>query len=284
MRLLSLRVILVGTDLTPASDAAVRTGLSLTRGSGARLHVLHVQSGGDAASTEQVERAVRAAGGTAGEAHVDVVAGAAAPTLASLADELHASVVVVGRRSNAAISHAQGGTAYDVITRTRVPILAVTTALRLPIRTAVVAVDASQTARGALHVALSWASALRDRNASARPMLTALHVTSNAAASGSAVETRTLRHELEVLTRNAGTWADVDMSAQTIEHTDAATAIQDFIRDKRPDLVILGTRAREDEVSRLGSVAAAVTSAADVPVLLVPPAVWRTHANDIDYW
>ena len=101
-------------------------------------------------------------------------------SIGSIADKLDADVVILGRgRTNAAVMHDRpiGGTAYAVMSRSRAPCLAISEPLNLPIRNALVAIDRSDSARGALLVALSWVSALRGgRPGEEYPTLTALYV------------------------------------------------------------------------------------------------------------
>jgi nucleotide-binding universal stress UspA family protein len=84
-----------------------------------------------------------------------------------------------------------------------------------------------------------------------------------------------LEAELDRVRRDAGSWAGVAVAGVTIRSDDIASAIADRARDERADLIVLGTRGLGlDAVGRLGSVSEAVTRRVDVPVLLVPPAVW----------
>ena len=59
-----------------------------------------------------------------------------------------------------------------------------------------------------------------------------------------------------------------------------AKGIVHSVSDSAPDLIVMGTRGLGlDAVGRLGSIAASVIKAVDVPVLLIPPAVWEEHAR-----
>jgi nucleotide-binding universal stress UspA family protein len=150
-----------------------------------------------------------------------------------------------------------------------------------------VAIDASEAARGALLVALSWASALRSSKAKEPDTtLTALHVESGETLSAAdAHMKRTIDHELDVLRRSAGSWAGVSVEGATETNADPVKAITKYATDHEADLVVLGTRGLSaDRALRLGSVSAAVTRQLREPVLLVPPSVWRDFARDIDYF
>ncbi|MEO8337741.1 MAG: universal stress protein, partial [bacterium] len=140
--------------------------------------------------------------------------------------------------------------------------------------------------RGSLLVALSWSSALRKRTPTgAGATLIALHVDTGADPAGaSARMERSVEHDVELLQRNAAAWAGVTVEGITVTHPDPVTAISQYAVDSHAELVILGTRAsREHGESIWGSLSAAVTAQVSIPVLLVPPAVWRDHAHDIDY-
>jgi nucleotide-binding universal stress UspA family protein len=299
MRLLELRTILVASDLTPASDVATRAALDLGRASGAALHVVHVPPDGTdlgadgehrARCLSELDVALRRIGAGEHEFAMHLATGEAPPAIAGVADELDADVVILGRRrTDGAAGHDRplGGTAYAVMSRSRTPCLAIAEPLELPIRKAVVAIDRSATARGTLLVALSWVSALRSgAPGGEHPTLTALHVDSGESdrEAAHAVDEKTIEHELDVLRRNADAWAGVTVVGDTVQGRDPAPLIASYARDRGSQLVVLGTRAPEHRETGLGSVSTSVTARTSIPVLLVPPAVWRDHAKDIDYF
>jgi nucleotide-binding universal stress UspA family protein len=142
----------------------------------------------------------------------------------------------------------------------------------------VVPIDLSDTARGALLVALSWASALRARDGS-DITLTALHVMAGPLR-GSAPTPRTIEQELAAVRDAARSWAGVTVGGETIVEPNIAQGIARYIADHAGDLVVIGTRGLGlDAVGRLGSVAASVACQLEVPALLVPPAVWMAHGG-----
>jgi nucleotide-binding universal stress UspA family protein len=150
-----------------------------------------------------------------------------------------------------------------------------------------VPLDLSDTSRGALAVALSWASALRGSGrvgASTRngPVaLTALVVKTRGADAGRGDAQETLEQELHRLRAEAGSWAKVEISAAVRSSSDVVTTIADHAREEQSDLVVLGTRGLgAGAVGRLGSVSLGVTQAVTTPILLVPPAVWAAHAAE----
>ena len=297
MRLLRLKTVLAATDLEPSSDPAVESAMRLADAAGAELHIAYVspasaRSGDPGASSEAAPAMLgfRERLGLTGSKHrVHVRSGDTAPTLSQIVDEIGADVIVVGhhpRRGAGKSKDSLGSTAYEVIKRTLAPCLVISRSLQVPIRRALVAVDTSETARGALLVALSWSSALRDsRPDSPGTTLTALHVeTGRPLSTTDAQRKRDADHELDVLKRGAGSWAGVSVQSATETSDDPIDAIVRFANDQKAELVVLGTRGlSEKKNSELGSVSSAVTNQLSLPVLLVPPAVWRNHAHDIDY-
>ena len=298
MRLLTLRTILVASDLTPISDVATRTAVDLSRASGAALHVVHVATAdaeplADDRRAEylaELDMALRRIGARGGDYAMHITTGEAPSSIARIADKLDADVVILGRRRmDGAVmpDRPLGGTAYAVMSRSLAPCLAITEPLELPIRKALVAIDRSAAARGALLVALSWVSAVRaGALGGENPTLTALYVDPGESDSeaANAVDQKTIEHELSVLRRGAEAWAGVTVVGETVEGRDPAPLIASYARDHGSELVVLGTRAPEHREAGLGSVSASVTARLSIPVLLVPPAVWRDHAKDIDYF
>jgi len=294
MRPLALGTILVATDLDPA-DEALRTGRRLAQGSGATLHVVHVDeppsSSGTrarlaAAPADALDRAIEHAGIPRGEVRLHHVPGHPAEGICAIAELVAADVIILGPpRPQAAGTNAPplGGTAMAVVLGTDAPCLVAARPLPVPLERVIVPVDLSDTSRGALLVGLSWASALRAGSFDAPgTALTVLHVRHEDQALAADAEAA-LAREVDRLRRDAGSWAGVRIEATTRPARDgAARSIDAVARELRADLVVLGTRGLgADEERRLGSVAAAVIELTPAPMLLVPPAVWRAHAADL---
>ena len=298
MNLLRLKVVLAAFEYDDASEAVLRVGRQLAEAAGAALHVVHVTAsmvGREAErGTPDPERleAVRAAIARAGfpaATPVNIVDGDPAHAIRSTADQIRADVIVLGPHRERAHAGARplGSTALAVATSSWAPCLIVGHQLSLPIRRVLVPVDLSDTARGALMTGLSWASALRggDRgNGSATSggvTLTALLVNQlPEPGSDAAAQSARLERELTHVRGRAGTWAGVAIQSAVVDASDVAEAIADFARQHGPDLVVLGTRGLGlDKVGRLGSVSLAVAKRLDLPVLLVPPAVWGELAK-----
>lgn len=290
MRLLRLRTCLVATDLDVSSDAALDSAARLSAATGAALHVVHVVSQSDdtlvrtgrsVLREQDVRRALDRAGVPSGDPRLHIIPGDARTTIGPLAGALSADVIVMGRRRAASPGKgaAVGGTATAVIRNTVSPCLVVSTPLQLPIDRVLIAVDGSEASRGALVVAVSWASALRSR-AGAAPTVTAVHV--DAGASARSPAQAIVDRELDALRRDAGDWAGVNVTGVTLDHADPVAAITRYVTELDPGLVVLGTRALGRPTHpALGSVASAVTRDLSTPVLLVPPSVWEAYARDL---
>jgi nucleotide-binding universal stress UspA family protein len=285
MRLLRLKTVLAATDLDSESLPALRTARELADASGSVLHVVHASD--SPTVLETVGAMARRAGMAPSVASIHIVAGPPAHAITLLADEIQAGVIVMGphrARQDVKRSRALGSTALSLVTNASVPCLVVARPLRLPLERVVVAIDLSDTARGALVVGLSWASALRahDRDVNQTTTLTALHVFATARpGEGEPAQTFPLEKELQRLRDDAGAWAGVDFEAATTSNADAATGIARYANEHRADLLVLGTRGLgQDAVGRLGSVSLAAMQRAEMPTLLVPPAVWMAYARE----
>jgi nucleotide-binding universal stress UspA family protein len=296
MRLLTLHTVLAATDLTETSDPALGTAGRLAAAAGATLHVTHVATpsaeiiarpGRRSEYIRDVYTAMRRAGLATGEQQVHVVTGDPPAAISSLADRIGANVIVMGRHREGTQllpGRPVGSAAYALITHSVIPCLVIRQPLALPLQRTLVAIDRSESAPGAMLVALSWTSALRSRLSGAgEPTLTALHVNTAAGALGDDPRTsEAMDHELDALRRSAGGWAGVTVQGVTLAGEDAVKTIAHYAMDCHAELVVLGTRGLSGESnSELGSISAAVTRQLDVPVLLVPPAVWRDYAQDL---
>jgi nucleotide-binding universal stress UspA family protein len=297
MRPLALSTVLAATDLRPESDVALETAQRLARAAGAVLHVVHVEdpasspasarSSAESAAT-RVGNALRRAGIRKSDAKVHVVPGPPADSIRAIAQVIRADVIVVGphrETGRATGSPRLGGTARAIVAGATAPCLAVVSPLKIPLERVLVPIDLSDGARGALLVALSWASALRKSMAPERSTaLTALHVAGERH-EGQPERTTVLEEELARLRRDAGSWAGVDIEGTTIvAWPSTADAIAEYGADRRADLIVIGTRGlAPEEATRLGSVSGAVVECSPVAVLLVPPSVWMAHVrNDVE--
>jgi nucleotide-binding universal stress UspA family protein len=277
MRLLKLGTVLVASDLEATSDVALSSGHALARIAGASLTLLHVGPTGNGPDDNALAAALLRAAVREGDLSVERAAGAPVPAIHTVAHRVAADVIVMGphrHRGRGTDAAPLGSTGYGVVAGAKVPCLVLAEPLRLPLRRVLVPIDLSETARGALMVALTWASALRSRDFA---RLTVLHVEDDRRAREDADSADRIQGELDLLSLYGGTWAGVSVEAVTASGADVAHAIADHATDH--DLIVLGTRGLGlDEAGGLGSVAAALLDRIDVPMLLVPPAVWRAYS------
>jgi nucleotide-binding universal stress UspA family protein len=289
MRFLVLKNILVAVDLEDTVHPAVLTAARLASAAGASLHVAYVATSADGDPDEAVQARARAelsailvrADVRANDATLHVLSGDPAFALRSLGDRVRADVIVLGpHRERPGAARPFGGTALAIVTNAWSPCLVASTPLLLPLSHVLVPVDLSDTARGALMVGLSWASALRGpgqrTGERSEARLTALHVQ----AASPATPSPFVERELAFVREAGGSWAGVSVHGDTVLNANVTGGIADFVAARRPDLVVLGTRGLGlDPIGRLGSVAASVAQSIDVPTLLVPPAVWMANAS-----
>src|SRR6476619_666984 len=172
MKLLQMKVVLAAIDYDDASRAVLDAARRLAEAGGADLHAVPVDA---------PRSATRSAAGRAADASVNpgvallerakvridpgkihVIAGEPAAVMRDLADRFEADLIVLGPHREGPTAEGQlGGTALAIATTSAAPCLIVRRGFELPLRRVLVPVDLSDTARGALVVALSWSSALR---------------------------------------------------------------------------------------------------------------------------
>jgi nucleotide-binding universal stress UspA family protein len=110
--------------------------------------------------------------------------------------------------------------------------------------------------------------------------LTALRIASPGGPPGSAKDGSALAEELDRLRSEAGAWAGIAVESVTVQAASIAESIDDFASKHKADLIVMGTQGLgQGPEPRLGSVADAMVRRTNIPVLLVPPAVWRMHSG-----
>jgi len=273
MRLLTLRSVLVATDLDEASPFALRTAARLAALAEASLHLVHVADepvpGGESRLRELFEQIAPDAPGLAS---AGVVRGVPADAIVGRAARVDADVVILGpHRRGTGRTGELGSTAASVVRTAPCPCLVTATELRLPLERVIAAVDLSEAAGGMLSVALSWASALRPRGGKA--WLTALHVTP---APGEDT-VRRVRDEVERARARALGASFVEIHERLGSGADPAGEILRHAASDSADLLVVGTRGADPPSPGLGSVSAAVARATPCPLLLVPPAAWMAQ-------
>ncbi|HET9986231.1 MAG TPA: universal stress protein [Longimicrobiales bacterium] len=284
MRPLALRTVLVATDLTDAVLPGLRTAAELARLTGAAVHVVHAAAGPAAEAERALAEQLRAAGcGPDVLEEVRMPSGPADQAIVREARRIGADAIVLGpHRPNR--PPGLGSTAYRVVIAADVPCLVLPVELPLPLDRVLVPIDAAGAARGALAVALTWASALRRRPTPGSPeptRLVALHVAPAAHEADGEGDTAALEREVALVRDRVAGFAGVEVQ-QALEFGDdpAASILQRAAAD-RSDLIVLGTHGHPAGTEHgLGSVSSAVVQRATTPVLLVSPAVWRELAAE----
>lgn len=280
MRPLTLHDVLLATDMSENNLAALRTGMELARLAGADLCVVHAAETG-ADRTQALEEHVRAAD-PASDVLPEMInrIGRADRVIAEVARQLDADVIVLGPHRPER-SQSPQGTAYRVAATAERPCLVLPSAMRLPLGRVLAPIDASSAARGALAVALTWASALRRRTPRGSPDRTTLAVQYVETPSADANAARVaMDGAFAAIGEDVVNAAGVALERITDAHADEATAILERAAADGVDLIVLGTRAENGSRAELGSVSAAVVRAARYPVLLVPPRVWQQQGGD----
>jgi nucleotide-binding universal stress UspA family protein len=268
MRLLTLRTVLVATDLDESCVPVLHTAARLALLAGASLHLLHVAAAQEEEGEDRLRAYFRRATSAGVEpASVRAAFGYPAAVIVEHAGRLGADVIVVGPHRRRAIAGPLGSTAASVVRAARCPCLVASTELRLPLERVLVALDIADPASGALAAALTWASALRPRSGQAS--LTVLHVSQDPGTNGTH---RLLQQEIDRTMEGAYDAARVSIGARVLPGTDPAAVILREVASSAVNLLVMGTRTTAGRSSELGSVSAAVARAASCPLLLVPPA------------
>jgi len=280
MQLLTLKSVLVAIDLDDSSRAAWSSARDLAAAAGAELHALHVSASNVQAAF--IEGELERIGVSPSDAALHLSSGDPAHEIRITADKLGVDVIVLGPhrpRQDPTRSSGLGSTALAVVTNAAVPCLVSAVPLKLPLARVVAAVDLTDVAQGTLLVALSWTSALRARDAEAA-VLTALHVIDARSPVQDENRARAIDDALAPVRQAAGGWAGVSLRSETVRAESPAAGITSHAKSHAADLVTLGTHGLGVEpIGRLGSVSAEVIRQTEVPVLLVPPAMWKHGAT-----
>lgn len=270
MRLLTLKSVLVATDLDESSASALRTAARLATLAEAGLHLVHVADrpalGDEARLRELFEKAAPDAPRLES---AQVVYGTPAQAILDRAAAVDADVVILGpHRRGTGQAGELGSTAASLVRTAPCPCLVTATELRLPLERVIAAIDLSEASSGVLSVALTWASALRPRDEKA--WLAALHVTP---APGEDAVQR-VREEVQRARARAQGASFVEIDERMGPGSEPAEEILRRAASDSADLLVVGTRGADQPASGLGSVSAAVARATPCPLLLVPPATW----------
>ena len=275
MSALGIRTIIVGTDLTVALLPALEVAARLAQLAGAKLHVVHTTE--KAIDESLLAEHLRSAG-LDGDASIEtrIMVGPPGALITQEAARLQADVIILGphRPDRSGL----GSTAYRVMHGTQVPCLVVPGTLTLPLHNVLVPLDISAPSRGALAVAITWASALRRRKAADATTLSALHVTSGEGAED-VDAAAAVRDEVRRVRRHFGEFTGVVIRSVHETGSPAATILERAQRE-HADMIVMGTRGQRPQDASLGSVSLEVVTHAETPVLLVPPGVWKHMDED----
>jgi len=275
MRPLSLKTILVATDAVDDDVLpALRSAAELARLADARLYVIHATERSDETEARVLDQLNRA--GIAPDAPTEIIVEPGPPgaIVGQEARRLGADVVFLGphRRERGDLA---GSTADRVVHIAAVPCLILPVQLPLPLDRVLAPVDSSDGARGALAVAMTWASALRPRGKQAE--LAVLHVTPRDA-TDSALQAA-LDREVDLVRDQLAGAARLQIRTIADQSDTAADTILKRARTESTDLIVIGTRRTSlSTAAMLGSVSSGVVRRARCPVLLVPPEVWTAES------
>ena len=273
MKPLVLRKILFATDLGADTLPAMRTARRLAELWDAALDVVYAKDGAphDADLDDRIREWVEQTGGPI---DVQVLSGPAGALITQEAARTQADVIVLGRHRNRAGN--PGSTADRVVRTAHVPCLILSQEMTLPLESVLVPVDVSEAARGELHVALTWASALRARGTRGSKSATrahALYVRPDGSDDQGENARSLLRAEITAIRDRLADIAGIAID-EHVASGDIAPVILEQAEAKNADLIVLATRGTRIADDPLGSVSSAVVKVATRPVLLVPPEIW----------
>lgn len=270
--MIDVRSVLAATDLSVDDDPVVRSAATLARAFNAALHVIHVGPPWDdrerprltAELHEQLQRTLGSEADAAGAVLFDrpfhgILVHAAA---------VHADLIVMGsHRGTERSARWVGTTAERVVRSADVPCLVVNRPLTLPVRHVGVPVDFSPEARGGAFLAGAWAPNLHAPGSSLR--LSLIHV----ALPGRTDTAIHLASEVDQVTARA---PHTDVHGVSVDDTDVVRAVVDWTEREAPDLLVLPAETHRG-LRRVwtGNPSTDMAVRVDVPVLLIPPALWR---------
>lgn len=281
-----IQSILVASDLSGNAPEVLRAAGALASLTGAELHVIRAveQAGTEGAAQDprdvKAERPLLDAARSAVPHMVEVTsarvaAGRSHEVILQRADEIHADLVVIGPHRGRPERQELGTTADHLVRTSAVPCLIVHGQLSLPLRRVLVPSDVSDAARGALDLALIWAAALRMPSGTGEQ--TRVHVLQVGPEAAAAAAGALADHVTAAGDRTkCATLLEVEH--EIVQGGNAADEILRQAGDRRVDLLVLGTHGESaGDRGRVGSVSSAVARRARCPVLLVPPALWKTR-------
>jgi universal stress protein E len=280
--------ILVGSDLSRASDRLVRQAAEIATRGKAELHVLSVYppptAGFDAragqipsAVMDEVKEALpaqlrRILGRSAAPASGEVRFGRPAEAMLARAAEVRADVIVIGaHRGTDVQAHFLGTTADEVLRHAAVPCLRLRDSLSLPLRRVGVAADLSAIDGPALRTALNWLQWLGGTSAEQRICLAHVDRHGSGERERTEIETR-LRQTIATVAEDLPTPPPIEPDGVVVlRNADVPGVLLRWADRNNLDMLVTGTRGRSGlRQGRIGSVSSALALRARFPVLLVP--------------
>lgn len=308
----SIKSILVASDLGASSEPVLHAAAVLAEQTGAQLHVIHAcelpvlvygtaAAGGSAVQQriqrdlekleQQIRRAVPASLRVASH---EVHFGRPARTILQRAQRVEADLIVLGPHRRRPVGDLfLGSTADHVIRAAAVPCLIVRGNLSLPLRRLLAPVDLSDPARGALDLALGWATELGGSRENAHMPaveVQVLHVIPRIFGTESfpfdrAVVAPELDREVQGSVMRTGAATHVEVCEKIVWGDLPAEEILAAAEEEHPDLIVMATHGHGAFLRALiGSVASQVTRRASCSVLLVPPTGWAAEEPTLEAW
>lgn len=282
--------IVVGSDLSAASDRIIRDAAGIARSGRAELHVVSAYAIPNAAIRDgpspelprevldEVERALpaqlRRIIPDDWPASAEVRFGPAAEVILQRAREVDAGLIVLGpHRGRDVHAHFLGTTADEVLRRSEVPCLALRGALTLPICRIGVATDFSETGNRAVHCALSWAHWLgvSTTEPERRTRYYIVHVLPSNAEERLPELQRQLDDTLQQARGEDEGAFELEERSDLILANDIAAALTRWAANCELDLLVIGTHGQSGfQRPVLGSISATLARSSPCPILLVP--------------
>ena len=278
--------ILVATDFSPRSDRALRRGILLARQNATELLLTHVVDDDQpqrlidverreaAALLDELASTVRESDGIECQSHVAI--GDAFEGIVRMAEETGVDLLVLGPHRRQVLRDVFIGTTAERVLRTsRIPVLLANGVPARPYRKVLIATDLSNYAYAAADTAKQLGLlatvdiiALHVIDSIESGPITRAAMTIKEVDDQAAKLTQRLTDELAAFARKL----DIVAGLRVVRPSEESTpmAINNYAKETKADLIVVGTRARSGfEKWLLGSVAEGVLGHAEVDVLAV---------------
>jgi nucleotide-binding universal stress UspA family protein len=309
-----IRTILIGTSLTEPSDLVVRAGLTLARGLGARIHLVHAWTpatffGGpfipdlpmdgvleaeQEALRRQMDAQIRRVGIQPEEiAGLHLEPAPAHRAIVEIAENAGADLIVVGSSESPRMSRVFGSTADRVVRKATRPVFVIRHDFTVPPQRVLMPVDLSVLSAEAFRAGLEILTGMSLRQDPSLPLpeVEALYVVTpldERLYSTNGEVARAEEHAREELDRFLNRHAEPTawkVEPRVVRGGEVEDEVIGRAEGWKPGLVILGTHGRSGfERFLLGSVASALVRACPGNVLIVPPTAAREQASAFETW